>query len=352
MKPANEVRMYEKLGASISDFPDCDPYFFGSKCPRNSDNPKYFNDNFKYSRNPLKRWLRALGFIQFCFNIKPQGLIICTWELLFPAILVKLFLGCPIIYDVQENYFLNSKVRGGISIIGGNLIRFIEHLSNPFLDSVFLAEKCYRNEMKLFEPKGLVLENKAMPQILDHKTEKREFDLFYGGTIAKQTGLEYLDWICEKTKQDNVKIRVLGHCPLAKDINKLERISKNYENIRITVDSKPIPHSELLKEMAKSKFSLCLYELNRAVENRVPTKLFESLALGVIPVFFNNPAYSRFMLPGVLTINVKTVEEVPDKIKELNGDWASEFPQPEEIFWHLNDSGIKRTVSEVFNLNR
>ena len=56
-----------------------------------------------------------------------------------------------------------------------------------------------------------------------------------------------------------------------------------------------MPHDQILNEIIKCDFCLLPYQKNRSTEGRIPTKLFECLALEIPVIITPNPAWDSLI---------------------------------------------------------
>ncbi len=286
--------MYKKLGASLSDSKGLDLLFFGSKKIASKQDHGIFLDGFSFSRNPFKRIQRIWNFTTTCVNLKPDLLVICTWELLLPAVFYRAFSGKKIIYDLQENYFKNISgenfFKKALLIFPAMMVRLIEKISVHQASRIFVAEKCYFREMAFIKKRGILLENKAIP--FGTKHIKKRDQVVYSGTISIQTGLGELRHFLKKLK--GYPLVVIGHCPKRSDRLFLEKLSASNSNLRLNIRDEPVPYESILEEIQRSKFTFALYQNLISIKDRIPTCFFESLAYSSYILGSANPAYSEF----------------------------------------------------------
>ncbi len=343
--------MYKKLGASISKSGFRDICYFGSKCIEEDQKPDQVNDDFIYSRSIFKRTLRAFSFFFFIVKRQPDLLIITTWELLLPALFSRLLARASIIYDIQENYYKNEKNKGVTGRIRALIIRGLEQVSSQFIVHFFLAERCYEEELGFTKKKSTLLENKALESFKDLKSGSKLYDLFYGGTIADQTGLRQVEMICELIKDKDIKISTYGHCPSQKDLDRVKALAKKYSFFEAQVSEVPKSHNELLEKMTKARYNLALYPPNPAIENRIPTKFFEGIVLGITLITIENKTYQNFFNAYGGGIIISDLNEIFPILKMDQINKEQIHPPNPDLLWESSENRIKSTLSEIFNLS-
>ena len=165
LKPVNEPRMYKKLGLTLSENLNLDVHISGFK-PENfvADEKITFHPIFDFNRLSLKRFGAGKKFAQLLKTIKPDILIVNTFELLNEARKYKLKYNCKLIYDVRENHQFNIRYLGIYPLVIKELIAKqigrIEHKNAKFIDHFILAESCYADELTFLDSNYTVIENK------------------------------------------------------------------------------------------------------------------------------------------------------------------------------------------------
>src|SRR5689334_15207208 len=110
LKPIDDTRMYGKIGQSLAETGKFDVHIFvhpSSRAISSDEIQVYPSDSFK--RLSIDRLLQPWRLIGAVVKLTPDLLIITTHELLFMAMLVKLFTRCDVLYDLQENYYRNIR---------------------------------------------------------------------------------------------------------------------------------------------------------------------------------------------------------------------------------------------------
>ena len=108
LKPVDDTRLYEKLGLSMRESKKYRVNIIGFEAKNPPVVPGLsFHSIYSGSRLDLGRLLAPWRFLRILFTLKPALLIVCTPELLLPAVIYKLFSGVRLWYDVQENYQKN-----------------------------------------------------------------------------------------------------------------------------------------------------------------------------------------------------------------------------------------------------
>ncbi len=340
LKPAKDVRMYEKIGKSlIKKYENATFHFVGQA--RNNDteniqNPKniHFYEIFNFNRIALKRVFTFFTFLIFLLKIKPTILIVGTFELLLPAVFYKLFSlvflrkKVKIIYDIQENYAANIRytkvflpfLREIIAIY----VYLVERITCFFIDFFFLAENCYEQELDFIgeskqkyeilpnfilreKEMKLLHEGRGKPSPYNSNTKQHLCNLLFLGTISQEYGLQkmltYFDYITKKQQEKQpkniIKLTILGHCPLETDFLAIKKLSKTNHLIEAQISQKPVPYIQIREKMkimsqAENIFVVMPYVTNESYEKRIPTKFYECLAYDLPMIIQKNTYWEVF----------------------------------------------------------
>ena len=301
LKPADDIRSYHKIGRSLQKlFPESHFYYIGQghqKGLRSEGNIHFWEHRF--ARLSFRRLLFQWQFLKFLFQKRPRLLLISTHELLPAAVLAKVFLKIPFIYDLQENYYANIRylptfpklLRRPLAV----MVRAMERFCTHFSAAVFLAEACYEEELaSLLKNKHFaLLENKALPLMPPQATlptQSPALRLLLAGTLSEAYGLfRALDFV-EKLRQScEAELLICGFCSQeAEYVSLLEKI-KEKNHIRIIGGRHLVAPAQIQAAMQKSDFLLLPYNINPVFARRIPSKLFEALALDCKVLIQNNP---------------------------------------------------------------
>jgi hypothetical protein len=356
LKPADEVRMYEKLGASLLRDSRFEAIFFGSETSSENLTRGRFEEDFHYSRNPFLRVLRSISFLFTCLEIRPDLIVICTWELILPALIIKGIRGSLLVYDIQENYYKNTL---GLSFLRrmflfpiAAFIQAVENLGRPFFSATIMAEDCYLREMKSFANTAIVLKNKSirnpikMAPVVHQKTT-----LIYCGTISNQTGLGQIENLAKSIFNKDTQIKIIGHCPGKRDLMRVQALEEKFHCIDIQVGLKPQAHGIILSEIERANYCLALYEINHVISDRIPSKFYESLGKRTPVIAFKNDSYETFFKKhggGILVDSIDQIPEIfyPQIKREVDFHFSDQ-----DIFWIGEDLIFKALILKLLNMD-
>ena len=306
LKPVDDTRNYEKIARSINNTNKYEVNIIGfsaKKIPTQT-NIK-FHPAFTFGRTSIKRSVASLTIFKILLKVKPELVIVTCAELLIVSIVNKILFGCKIIYDIQENYYRNilftSSYPGFIKYALALIARSIEVLSYPFINRYILAENVYLTQLKYTISKAIVIENKALipENVRNMKVRKnKELTFVYSGTIAEHYGIfDAIKFISRlKSSTNHVKLIIIGFAPQRKIYQKVSAIVARLNYITIIGGDALVAHDQILMEMKKADFCLLPYQKNKSTTGRIPTKLYECLAMEKPVIITPNQAWNDIIV--------------------------------------------------------
>lgn len=319
LKPVRDSRAYEKLGLSLRETNKYNLNFIGfsAKTTFKQDGIRFFS-SISHTKSLWERLKMPFRWAIILLKIRPKILICCSWELLPFAKLAKPWLGYRLLYDIQENYQqnlnLNPELGKWKKKLRSKLIHWAEKPKG--IDHFLLAEACYAIEMPEKTP-YLILENRfSGPDnhaINELQLEgKRAFHFVLGGTITPVFGsLDAIHWFKEiSIAYPESTLTIVGHVPLSSHLMEVKKITAGIQSIHLLISEEPLDHSKILNAYRKADFILMPYQNRPEIKSKMPTKLFESAALGVPLLFSPNPKWEKF-------------------IQNYQGGYPVDFTQPE-----------------------
>jgi len=301
LKPLKDPRLYYRFAFSLRETNKYLINIIGFSIKKEPDEKNIkFHPVFWKNRNHPSRSITGLRLIKTLFKVKPKLVIITTYELLPAAVFGKLLLGYSLVYDRQENYILNlnqnKTLKGWKKGLSKGLIGIFEFCSNPYIDHHFFAEIVYQKEFPkiknytILQNKYFDDENDIKPVKLDEKMKLR---FLISGTLTEVYGImEGIIWfqtILGHFPQSSLTI--LGHTPMQEYGEKLLRISTDQKSIHLQISENPLPYSEILKGYQETDIVLLPYHQIPSISPKIPSKLYESIALGKPCLFQNNPMW-------------------------------------------------------------
>lgn len=346
LKPVNDSRNYEKTAISINKLGNYEVYLVGQKVrnlPMGSS--ILFNPLFSFHRLSFKRLLAGWTFFRYLLKLRPEVVIVTTFELMKPAVFYKLFFGGKLIYDVQENYYRNLVYTNSfppiIKHILAVLVRGWEYMTRPFVDHYLLAEKNYEREFSFTKNKSSILENKLPQNSVLPRQERGDgtIRLLYTGTIAENYGIFEAIELARLLHKEEPRIRLViaGFAAEKEVLEKVKEKISNADFISLVGGSEFVSHQEILRLIASADLGLISYRPNKSTENCIPTKLYEYLAHRLPYLIGSNPVWSALTRKYQAGIEIDFKNPEVTKILELfrSSSFYTTVPG-EEIFWNSN----------------
>jgi hypothetical protein len=301
LKPLKDPRAYYRFAKSLRETNKYSINIIGfSEKYISDENEVTFSRIFCHKRNHPSRILAPIRFIWQLFKNPPRILIVTTFELLLAAVLGKLILKYKLIYDVQENYARNlnyNQTQKGIGLkLSLAYIKLNEKIAAYFIDQYLFAESCYVSELPLMRP-FLVLENKSIlnsNQKTINLSTKKSLNFIISGTLTPAYGIEAgLKWFLAIEKfYPGSTLQLIGHVPMPTFRERLSRIAASNSSIQLQISELPIPYTEILEAYKLADCCIMPYQQLPSIAPKIPSKLYECLAMG-IPVFFpQNPLWT------------------------------------------------------------
>ncbi|MEQ9592877.1 MAG: glycosyltransferase, partial [Cyclobacteriaceae bacterium] len=108
LKPIDDTRMYEKMAVSLCTLEHWEVAVIGYP---SRHKPVQAGITFlplqPFSRISFSRLAAPVRVFKLIIQLRPEVLIVNTYELLIVAIVNRILFGTKIIYDIRENYFRN-----------------------------------------------------------------------------------------------------------------------------------------------------------------------------------------------------------------------------------------------------
>ncbi|MCR9016688.1 glycosyltransferase [Aquiflexum gelatinilyticum] len=350
LKPLKDPRLYYRFAISMRETNKYLINIIGFSIKKETDEKNIrFHSIFSKNRNDFSRAVLGLRLIKILIQVKPKLVIITTFELLPAALLGKLFFRYNLVYDIRENYVLNLEqnktLRGLNKSLSKLLVRFIECCSNPFIEHYFFAEKVYQKEFPRIK-NYTVLQNKYFGQIQDVKpvklNEKRKLRFLISGTLTEVYGIiEGIKWFQTILRHfPQASLTILGHITMIDYGEKLRRICLDQKSIHLQISENPLPYSDILKGYQETDIVLLPYHQIPSISPKIPSKLYESIALGKPCLFQKNTLWHSICseYPAGIGIDFTDTNHAQEK---LEGFLDTEFfvKKPgEEILWKSDET--------------
>ena len=365
LKPVHDTRLFQKIAQSLYRyFPDIQIHILAHQAKANAnstDQKDILQESlFHFSRLHPKRILANWLFFRRILTIRPKVLIVTTFELLPAALIYKLLYKTVLIYDVQENYYKNITYTKVFPPVIKNilawLVRSIERVVHPFVDHYLLAEDCYWDEMPFMQSKSMIIRNKfSRKQLPKHLPKKKGFNFLYSGTISRDYGILEAILFLQNFREvcPEAQLKIIGYCPQKSFFKEIKSIAERFDYISLEGGADPVPHEKIIDAMQYSDYLLMPYELNQSVVNRIPTKMYEALALKTPMIIQENPFWQQFLgkFPFQSAIwidyyNFSQIEKVLNQLK--NTHFYKGIDTVEGIYWEEEAEGLRVLLERYF----
>lgn len=364
LKPADDIRLFQKIAKTFWEN-GFEVFSFGSQSileSKNIGSHIHFYPIFTFSRNSFRRLWAGFLILKYLWKIKPQILVCGAIELLPFCVLYKFFQKLfgrklHLIYDVQENYFLNilhtqtyETWRVFRKILAYS-IRFAERLCATQVDTFFLAENCYQLELSFVKKRCLVLENKVLKINFQEKIISNPIFLL-SGTIAPEYGLweaiDFVERIHFLVPQSVLKI--VGRCSRKEILNKLTSLQETKSFLQLEISEKALDYEILQKNFAESTFWLMPYQVNLAYRNRIPTKFYEAMAWQKWIIVQKNPVWESFFkeyaYPYVIWIDFRKLQTWQE-VFDFSKFQQKTFYYNPQIFWDSEKEKLQDFIQKL-----
>jgi glycosyltransferase involved in cell wall biosynthesis len=354
LKPVNDTRMAEKIGLSLSGTRQFEVHIIGYQAP--APGPDLFVHPLPpFRRLSLSRLLIPWKIMRTIRTVRPALLIITTHELLIPAMLLKLFYRIRVVYDVQENYYLNILHTPAFSRLLRPFIalyvRLKEHITAPAVDHFFLAERGYAGELSFPRNRFTVLENKLRLPLALPPVERDTWQLLFSGTLAETTGVFQAIEIAVALNrlEPRISLLLIGY---AAQQHVLQQIKKNiapYPFITLVGGNNLVPHESILSAIRSSGAGIISYPDNASTRNSIPTKLFEYMGLRLPIILINHAPWREFCAPFQAACVYDSGAVNAQKLLYAIKNQHFYAKEPELVFWRSEEPRLIRLVLHLLN---
>ncbi|MCH6200646.1 hypothetical protein MMU07_13760 [Aquiflexum sp. LQ15W] len=286
--------------------------------------------------------------------------IITTFEILPVAILGKWLIGYKLIYDRRENYILNLEqnktLKGWKKKLSKGLVSFIEYCSNPFIDHNFFAEKVYQKEFPKVG-KHTIFQNKYFDRGNDIKPIKlnanKKLRFIISGTITEVYGIiEGVSWFQSIIAYyPSAILTVIGHAPMKEYLQKISKINIDPRSIRLQISEIPVPYSDILEAYQETEIVLLPYHQIPSISPKIPSKLYESIALGKPCLFQHNQLWESICseYPAGKGIDFLDIENAKSNLDKFLQTIFFEKKPGEEVLWKSDEAKFLEVVARLTN---
>jgi hypothetical protein len=358
LKPVDDARMYEKLGLSLAQTNKYEINIIGFSIKKNNFHPDVkIYPVFRMSRTGISRFFQPLRYFRVLLKVKPEVIIVNSFDLLFVTLFYSGLTGSTFIYDVQENYLrnirYNSPLPWPVKILAGVLVRTLERIAHPFVDHYLVAEESYFNEMPYLAEKGVLLRNYYSDSYGMEASRRPPGDrirILYSGTIAGAYGIfGVIDFIVRfYTHNPGIELVIAGYCPHRGTLEKLKEIIRGKPYIHLSGGDRLLPHEEIINKIRQADFGIIRYELNPAIRDCFPTRIYEYMGNRLPMLIQEHPVWSEFCTKydAGLVVNFESFD--PDDLWRRMRE-TDFYPSgiPEGISWNQEEPKLLKLFSGI-----
>ncbi|MGB5978603.1 MAG: hypothetical protein WBG62_14415, partial [Cyclobacteriaceae bacterium] len=289
-------------------------------------------------------------------KVRPELIVVNTHDLLIVTVIYKILFGSKICYDVQENYFRNIYYGQGLPALLRPLVaaavRLKEQLTTPFIDRFLMAEACYEEQLSFMRRRAIILQNKFIGLPTKHyagNSENTNINLVYTGTLALSRGImEAIDFAVRLNEVYPVCLTIAGYAPEEEIRSLIARAAAPHSFIRITGLDRPLPYPDILKAIKVADMVLIPLKTNSSTEDKIPTKVFEALAVGKRMIIQENSAIERFCEPYKACIAIDFACFNPSEVLRMLQTRTFYVKAPgKEVLWSSEEEKWTALVADL-----
>jgi glycogen synthase len=369
LKPVTDARLYKKIGQSLAKLPELEVHMAGYAAPlpgKQEAESVSFHPIFDFKRLSAGRITAQARFWKLLQKVKPDLLIIGTHELLPLAWVYCKLHSCRLIYDVQENYFLNLTTQGvypgRVGKLAGQMVQGYEKLFAQGVDYFFLAETSYAKELPFLGKRYTVVQNKFLPSSTLSTASARvlpvtlmaasSLRLLYSGTISRLYGvLEAVEFTRQlRAWVPDAQLTIIGYCADQHFLQELKEVIAPLPFVTLMGGSTLVPHDQILAQEQEHHLGLLPYHPHPSTARCIPTKLFEYLGNGLPVITSPNPLWQELMTiagAGIAhdfsqELSAATVEKILTQTYYPNGI-------PGWVNWQEEETKVQQVVKTLLN---
>jgi hypothetical protein len=348
--------MFEKMAQSLSRHYEV--HIIGTRgTVISSSDSIFFHPLSVYKRLGIDRIFAPLRVLKKILSLKPSLVVICTHELLWVALIAKILQGCPIIYDIRENYFRNilytnafpSFVRVFIALY----VRIKERITSPFINFFYLAEAGYARELSFVAGRNIILENKLKRVDLPPRQKWSGIDgqlhLLFTGTLAVTTGVFVAIDIATKLHSVNsaVKLHIVGFSPIPAVQRDIQQAIVNKDFIYFQNSPEPVSHLEILDAIQQADVGIIAYPPNFSTENTIPTKLYEYMGFALPILLINHAPWVELCKPHNAAIPFDIANFDAEQILTTLHETTFYIRKAENVFWDTEEKKLLHNIASA-----
>lgn len=289
-KPARETRLADKLLPWLQQsYPATTSFFLFGNDIQTGPQPDYSERDFQYFDlfKQGSAFNNCVKFYAKLVEIRPDVVVSPSPELILTALLYRQTHPCVVIWDVQENHYLNFQYQEVYSGWKKWLGLFSSGFGTTYLaqasDRLILAERIYLRQFPFVASDSLVLENKApVNWTFGDVSFSSDRSILFSGFITKESGVfRALDWWSQnKLHRKSWTLVIAGYCPSESLRNEIAKKAEQIPGVRVEKLDRWFSDLEILEFLQKSFAIFAPYRISKANIGKIPTKFWEAAFIG------------------------------------------------------------------------
>jgi len=270
--------------------------------------------------------------------------------------------GKKVVYDMHEDYYktfsATSTQKSIVRRMMGKMIRLLEKKWVAHLDAVVYAETCYDNVLSVPAHKKYILRNKfptiAKQQSADTPPGSQPY-LLYTGTLATTWGVWETIYLWENLRSHiDLKLVIAGfthNLTLVENILQYADEKHFGERFTLVGGNTFVPYAQINSLIRHCWAGTALYQVNSAIEGKVPTKFYEYMAYDKPLIYTQSSQWDAFNQAYLLGYAYRASSPLPELIDCCNNwqvvhesdaySWKTEKAQLKGLLNHLNTDKLQ-----------
>ena len=272
--------------------------------PTNDDSEGIEVFSMPLPKNRFRRMLATLRVLRLALDRKADLYSFHDPELIPACLLLKLFTGVPLIYDVHEDVpeSIRSKtwIPAALRISVARMYRLLELFAIRFVDGLTLADHAYKRYYR--GANKLVVLNYPLLTYADyyHSLVPEDGDgpvLVYAGSLTALRGLfDMLALVRDlRTTRPNICLDLVGPIGSARERDRALELVRHYgieSNVNFTG---LVSHDEVHRHILEADVGLALLHADPNYLRSLPTKMFEYMMMGRAVVVSDFPLWKQIL---------------------------------------------------------
>jgi hypothetical protein len=233
-------------------------------------------------------------------------------------------------------------------------VKASEQFGRLSIDHYVFAEQCYASEMPAIK-NYTVVENKA---ILPEKP-KAPFRLpkpsaphfIISGTITEVYGvIPAINWFLKLQEQlPQAILTIVGHCPVTGFSKRLSHQYGEARGIHLKLSDQPYPAGFIKEKIRQADILLLPYLLLPGIKNKMPTKLYEGIALQKVILISDNAPWKVIVdkYPAGKAIDFSATGKIQSLWETLCGMEFYRIPPDETIDWQTERKKFQLLIQNL-----